>query len=115
MDHQDYSVVNIGNSSLKEKNQPKKIIPKNRNDQRSIKIENETENFKIIKIPSVLSKEITQGRVNSKKTQSDMAKLLMKPLSMYQELENGKAIYNPATKLLIQSIERKLNIKFQNK
>ena len=32
-----------------------------------------------------------------------------------EELENGKAIYNPATKALIQSIERKLNIKFQNK
>ena len=34
----------------------------------------------------------------------------MKPLSMYQELEMEKQ-YNPATKALIQSIERKLNIK----
>ena len=112
---QDFTPINIGNSLLINKNKAKVIVPKNKTDQRAIKIENETENFKIIKIPSLLSKEITQCRVNSKKTQSEMAKLLMKPLSMYQELENGKAIYNPATKALIQSIERKLNIKFQNK
>ena len=112
---QDFTSINIGNSLLRNKNKAKVIVPKNKTDQRAIKIENETENFKIIKIPSLLSKEITQCRVNSKKTQSEMAKLLMKPLSMYQELENGKAIYNPATKSLIQSIERKLNIKFQNK
>ena len=112
---QDFTTINIGNSSLRNKNQAKIIVPKNKTDQRAIKIENETENFKIIKIPSLLSNEITQCRVNSKKTQSDMAKLLMKPLSMYQELENRKAIYNPATKALIQSIERKLTVKFKNK
>ena len=102
---QDFTTINIGNSSLRNKNQAKIIVPKNKTDQRAIKI----------KIPSLLSKEITQCRVNSKNTQSEMAKLLMKPLSMYQELENGKAIYNPATKALIQSIERKLNVKFKNK
>ena len=114
MEHQDHNIIVIGNNILLNKNNTKKIVPKNRTDQRAIKIENETENFKIQKIPPLLSKEITQARVSNKKTQLDMSKLLNKPVSMYQELENGKANYDPSTKLMIRTLSRKLNIKFNN-
>jgi len=79
------------------------------------KIENETENFAIQKIPSKLSKEITLTRTLKKFTQKEMAIKLNIQFNVYQELENGKAIYNSVTKQTINKMERLLNIKFENK
>lgn len=113
MDHQDFTPITIGNSNKVP--QTKKIIPKNRTDQHAIKIENETENFSIKIIPSNLSKEIIKSRVTKKFTQKDIAKKLNIQLATYIEIENGKAHYNPATKKIIQGIEKIFSIKFINK
>jgi len=79
------------------------------------KIENETENFAIEKIPNVLCKEITSARTLKKVTQKEMAIKLNIQFNVYQELENGKAIYNSQTKQLVNKMERLLNVKFENK
>lgn len=49
MDHQDYKQISIGNGG-KSKVPAKKIVPKNHVDLHAIKLENETENFKPLKI-----------------------------------------------------------------
>ena len=79
------------------------------------KVENETENFSIEKIPNALSKEITSSRTLKKLTQKEMAIKLNVQFNVYQELENGKAIYNSQTKQTINKLERLLNVKFENK
>jgi putative transcription factor len=79
------------------------------------KIENETENFAIEKIPMILSKEIISARTLKKFTQKEMAVKLNIQFNVYQELENGKAIYNSQTKQTVNKMERILNIKFENK
>jgi len=79
------------------------------------KIENETENFSIEKISMILSKEITSARTLKKFTQKEMAIKLNIQFNVYQELENGKAIYNSQTKQTVNKMENILNIKFQNK
>ena len=115
MDHQDFTNITIGNSKLQNAKNPKKIIPKNKVDQHAIKIENETENFSVIKIPSALSKEITNTRNVKKMTQKDVANKLNIVPSVYVELENGKAIYDGKTKQLIQKVSKLFGIKFVNK
>ena len=55
MEHQDFKPVTIG-KPVSLKSLPKKIVPKNTTDMHKIKIENETENFNVVKIPSDLSK-----------------------------------------------------------
>ena len=76
------------------------------------KIENETENFEIKKIPIELSKEITLIRNIQKISQKDIAIKLNIQQNIYNELENGKAIYNSQTKELINKIERLFKTKF---
>lgn len=115
MDHQDFTSITIGNSKLQNAKLPKKIIPKNIVDQHAIKIENETENFSIKKIPTALSKEITIARNTKKMTQKDVAVKLNVITSVYVELENGKAVYHGKTKQLIQKLAKLFGIKFVNK
>jgi ribosome-binding protein aMBF1 (putative translation factor) len=80
-----------------------------------VKIDNETENFAIQKIPQTLSKEIMQARVASKITQKDLSVKLNIQQSVYSELENGKAIYDAKTKQLITKLQNVLKIKFLNR
>lgn len=67
---QDWTPVTLSNPA---KQQKTKVITEKRGDtsvQDGLrKIDNETENFAIQKIPSALSKEITQSRISSKLTQ----------------------------------------------
>jgi len=114
MQFQDFKEIRIGNSQSASKG-PKKIVPKNHTDQRAIKIENETENFQVKTIPSELCKEITQARTAKKLTQKDLANKLNIQQNVYVSIENGKAIYDPSTKKLIQNIERQLGLKFTKK
>lgn len=114
MQHQDFKEITIGRPSSKSQG-PKKIVPKNHTDQRAIKIENETENFQIKTIPNELCKEITLARTSKKLTQKDLANRLNIQQNVYISIENGKALYDPATKKIIQSIERQLSIKFTKK
>jgi ribosome-binding protein aMBF1 (putative translation factor) len=113
MEHQDFQTITIGNKSLK--NVKKEIKPKNSGpDLHSIKLENETENFSIQKIPKELSQEITNARTAKKFSQKDIANKLNIQSNVYSEIENGKALYDGKTKELINKIQKQLGVRFQN-
>ena len=59
--------------------------------------------------------EFTQARTAKKLTQKDLANKLNIQQNVYVSIENGKAIYDPSTKKLIQNIERQLGLKFTKK
>ena len=44
-----------------------------------------------------------------------MAKLIGIPFSVYNDIENGKSIYSPETKKIIQNIQKISGIKIINK
>ena len=114
--HQDWTPVTLSNP---EKQLKTKVITEKRGDtsiQDSLrKVDNETENFAIQKIPSALSKEIIQSRVASKMSQKDIAIKLNIQQNVYTELENGKAAYNTQTKQLITKLQNILKIKYLNR
>ena len=116
MSHQDWDTITLKKSS--KQNVEKSIISKKGDtsviDQQR-KIENDTENFSIQKIPNLLSKEIINARLHLKLTQKDISNKLNIQLNVYTELENGKAAYSNETKQLINKLERVLGIKFENK
>ena len=116
MNHQDWSTVTLVN---KDKQKTAKQIVERKGDT-SIndslrKIENESENFAIQKIPLSLSKEITECRIRLKLTQKDLANKLNVQQNIYTELENGKAIYSAQTKQLVNKLERVIGVRFENK
>ena len=116
MSHQDWTTVTLNNPS---KQKVQKNIVSKKGDTSIIdhqrKVENDTENFSIEKIPELLSKEIMSKRVLLKLTQKDVAIKLNIQANIYAELENGKALYSVQTKQLINKLERVLNIKLENK
>ena len=116
MSHQDFKVIYIGNPDKQKLN---RTIINRKGDTTNIdrihKIENETENFTIQKIPSLLSREIINIRVQSKLSQKDVANKLQTPLNIYTKLENGSAFYIPETKQLINKLERIFGSRFVNK
>ena len=113
LDHQDFKIITLTKNS---KNVQKNIMTKNNNvDLNKIKIENETENFKIQKIPNKLVREIIDVRNIKKITQKEMAVKLNIQINIYNDIESGKAIYNQQTKEIIQKIQRLFSIKFEHK
>jgi putative transcription factor len=116
MSFQDWVPITITNPDKQKV--VKKIIEKKGDlsiQQSLTKIDNETENFNIKKIPNALSKEITLARTTKKLTQKELANKLNIIPSIYIDIENGKAIYNVETKKYIQKIEKLCNVKFTNK
>jgi ribosome-binding protein aMBF1 (putative translation factor) len=115
MSHQDWVPIILKNVKV----HPTKQIIEKRGDtsvnDNLKKIENDTENFSSPTIPNLLSKEIISARLAIKKSQKEMANKLMVQQSIYNELENGKAIYSSQTKQYINKLEKILNIKFQKK
>jgi len=112
-EHQDFKVITLTKNN---KNLPKNILPKNNQiDLHKIKIENESENFQIPKIPNKLVREIIDARNIKKFTQKEMAIKLNIQFNIYNDIESGKAIYNQQTKEIIQKIQKLFSIKFQNK
>lgn len=112
MEHQDLKVINIGNGKKKLTNNH--IQPKNNLDLRAIKLENDTENFENPKIPKSLSQEIMNARNAKKINQKDMAIRLNVQRNLYNDIENGKALYNSRTKEIVNKIQRNLGVKFEN-
>ena len=116
MEHQDLRVINIGNKNLKKSLGQKNMIPKGNNlDLHKLKIENEQENFTIKKIPKDLSIEIANARNSKKITQKDMALRLNIQKDIINNIESGKANYDPQTKQVVNKIQNFLGIKFKNK
>ena len=116
MDHQDWTNISLKNPSKQtlEKNIVERKGDTSINNELK-KIENNSENFSLQKIPISLSKEIIKYRTTLKLTQKDISNKLNIQLNKYIELENGKAIYSSETKQLINKLERTLNIKLENK
>ena len=113
LEHQDFKIITLSKNS---KNVQKNILQVNNNvDLHKIKIENETENFKIQKIPNKLVREIIDVRNIKKITQKEMAVKLNIQINIYNDIESGKAIYNQQTKDIIQKIQRLFSIKFEHK
>ena len=122
MEHQQWERINIGNIKKKEQINSKtyNIMEKKSDEEKSknaqnYKIENETENFEIQKIPKELCKEIIQLRTNNKLNQKDFAQKLNIQVTTIHDIESGKAIYNGETKKNIQKIEKMYKINFVNK
>ncbi len=118
INNQDWTTITLQNKEKMMKGMARKIVEK-QGDMSSVinnkKIENETENFAIKYIPKELSKEIVNARITLKLSQKDFANKLNMSHSIYNELENGKAIYNVETKKIINKIENVYKIKFLNK
>ena len=113
LEHQDFKIITLSKNS---KNLQKNNLLRNNNvDLQKIKIENETENFKIQKIPNKLVREIIDVRNIKKITQKEMAVKLNIQINIYNDIESGKAIYNQPTKDIIQKIQRLFSVKFENK
>ena len=113
LEHQDFKIITLSKNT---KNLKKNITTINNHiDLHKIKIENETENFKIPKIPNKLVREIIDARNIKKITQKEMAIKLNIQLNIYNDIESGKAIYNQQTKEIIQKIQRLFAIKFEHK
>jgi len=118
MNHQDWTTISIINPKKQKQKLGKEIIEKKgdtSNKDFLQKIENDSESFSHNKIPSSLVKEIITARVAKKLSQKDLSNKLNVQLNIYNEIENGKAIYSISTKQLIQKIERILDVQFQNK
>ena len=112
MDHQDFNIVNIGNPKLKNKIPPKKPSHFSQEQSYQNKIENSEDNFTITKISKSLSKQIVDARILKKWTRKEMAIKLNVQETIYADIENGKASYNPQTKQLVQKIQKITSIKF---
>ena len=115
MQHQDLRVINIGNGKKKNSLGTKEIKDKKSTpDLRAIKLENDTENFQNPKISKSLSIEIMNARNAKKITQKDMAIKLNVQRNFYNDIENGKALYDSRTKEVVNKIQRNLGVKFEN-
>jgi len=113
LEHQDFKTITLGKNN---KNTSKNILPRNNQvDLHKIKIDNENENFQIQKIPNKLVREIIDARNIKKINQKDMAIKLNIQRNIYNDIENGKAIYNQQTKEIVQKIQKLFSIKFENK
>jgi len=117
MQHQDLTTVTIGNRNKKQQTL-KKIVEKKGdtsiNDQLR-NIENNPDITVIPKIPTQLSRELTNARNAKKMTQKDISNRLNIQQSVYNDIESGKAYYSNENKKLINKIERLIGVKFLNK
>lgn len=79
-------------------------ISKNKGQNKSAKLDAETENFNIVKSGLTLGKEIQQGRSAKNLTQKQLATMLNEKPQIIQQYENGKAIPNPQVINKIQTV-----------
>ena len=81
---------------------------KNTVQNKSAKLDSETENFTIVKSGLTLGKEIQQGRTAKKLTQKQLATMLNEKPQVIQQYENGQAIPNPQ---IINKLQKTLGVK----
>jgi putative transcription factor len=113
MDHQDWTPVIVRKTIKKKKN----IVTNKKNvisdeQRRKIKVENESETFKIEKVSRSFGKEMQQARCAKKFTQKTLAQRLNVKPTIIANYEQGKAIPNNA---FISKIERVLGVKLPRK
>tara|TARA_Y100000287_G_C14069915_1_gene280258 strand:- start:6 stop:377 length:372 start_codon:yes stop_codon:yes gene_type:complete len=109
LDHQDWKQVTLRSkqSITQEKKQSTKKISQAQ--QKDIKLHKQVEedNLKHTKITQELRTKIIQGRASQKWKQKDLAQKCNLPVSVINEIESGKAIYNPQQ---INKIKRVLKL-----
>ena len=97
LDHQDWKQVTIRSTQSinQEKKQSTKKISQEK--QKDIKLHKQVEedNLKHAKITQELRTKIIQGRASKQWKQKDLAQKCNLPVSVINEIESGKAIYNP--------------------
>ena len=107
LDHQDWKPVILkGGPDDKHKPKPKKI---SQAQQKDIKLHKQVEKDELThkKISQELKKKLMQARSSQKLKQKDLAQKCNLPVSVINEIESGKAIYNPQH---INKIKRILKI-----
>lgn len=115
MSHQDWNTVDIGKSSsfgggkvIKTENKAMTSIKINPNSSKNIKLEEETETFKIQKSGQELGKALMKARMAKGKSQKILANDIKERVQVIQQYESGKAIPNPQ---IITKLERLLGVK----
>jgi len=109
MIHQDWNTVDIGKSSsfgggkVKTENKAMTSISS-----KNIKLEEETETFKIQKSGQELGKALMKARMAKGKSQKILANDIKERVQVIQQYESGKAIPNPQ---IITKLERLLGVK----
>ena len=109
LDHQDWKQVTLRSkqSINQEKKQSTKKISQEQQKDRKLHKQVEEDNLKHTKITQELRTKIIQGRASKKWKQKDLAQKCNLPVSVINEIESGKAIYNPQQ---INKIKKILNI-----
>jgi ribosome-binding protein aMBF1 (putative translation factor) len=109
LDHQDWKQVTLQSkqSKIDEKNKSIKKISQEK--QKDIKLHKQVEedNLKHNKITQELRTKIIQGRASQKLKQKDLSQKCNLPVSVINDIESGKAIYNAQH---INKIKRVLKI-----
>ena len=113
--HQDWKPVTLNrvytsNEKLKNAQRTGETTSVNKNtlQNKSAKLDSETENFNIVKSGLTLGKEIQQGRTAKKLTQKQLATMLNEKPQVIQQYENGQAIPNPQ---IINKLQKSLGVK----
>lgn len=109
LDHQDWKQVTLRSKQSINKDKKQSIKKISQEKQKDIKLHKQVEedNLKHSKITQELRTKIIQGRANQKWKQKDLAQKCNLPVSVINEIESGKAIYNPQQ---INKIKRILKI-----
>ena len=109
LDHQDWTpqVVRKKKDNITEGGSKKKISQAQQRDNKLMK-KADNDDLKHDKITLELRVKIQQGRASQKWTQKDLANRCNLPITVINEIESGKAIYNPQQ---INKIKRILKIK----
>ena len=123
MDHQDYTVVDIGNPKLKalkasQNSGPKQVQSKNLKNNTSTlqgtgkKIKEDEDGFSSLSkddyVGITIGKKISQARAAKKLSQKQLAQQLNIQPSILQTYENGKALRNNS---MLSKIEKALGVK----
>ena len=94
LDHQDWKSVILNPSKNNKIESGKKISQEK---QKDIKLHKQVENDELVhkKITNELKTKIIQARCSKKLKQKDLANQCNLPVSVINDIESGKAIYNP--------------------
>ena len=109
LDHQDWNTVTLKTKkTIKQENKQttKKLSQAQQRDNKLLK-KAENDELKHDKIPQELRTKIIQTRASLKWKQKDLAQKCNFPVTVINEIESGKAIYNPQH---INKIKRVLKI-----
>ena len=109
LDHQDWNTVTLkSKKTIKQENKQntKKLSQAQQRDNKLLK-KAENDELKHDKVPQELRTKIIQKRASLKWKQKDLAQKCNFPVTVINEIESGKAIYNPQH---INKIKRILKI-----